>query len=206
MIDTYKDRQIDRFINNEMPPEERAIFIRELETDGELQKQVKLRGLLAEAEIREAEKEAIRTLTEDARRKRQRRHWSSVAATAAIVLGMLYFVGNSHRYAPADIFQTFYTEPVIEPSRGGNETAGILRIASDYLKQERAQDAIALLTPEILDSEYGEEAEWLLLCAYLHADNREMAKETAESISRKDGLYATEATAILKQLNEKYLF
>lgn len=56
MIDTYRDKQIDRFINNEMAPEERAIFIRELETDGELQQQVKLRGLLAEAEIREAEK------------------------------------------------------------------------------------------------------------------------------------------------------
>ena len=142
MIDTYRDKQIDRFINNEMPPEERAVFIRELETDGELQQQVKLRGLLAEAEIREAE----------------------------------------------------------------NETAAILHTASGYLKQERAQDAIALLTPQILDSEYGEEAEWLLLCAYLYDNNREKAKVTAEAISRKDGLYATEAAAILKQLNEKYLF
>lgn len=204
MIDTYRDKQIDRFINNEMAPEERAIFIRELETDGELQQQVKLRGLLAEAEIREAEKEALRTLTGNSRRKRLRRLWSSAAA--AIVLGVLFFVGNSHRYAPADIFRTYYVEPVIEPSRGGNKTAAILHTASGYLKQERAQDAIALLTPQILDSEYGEEAEWLLLCAYLYDNNREKAKVTAEAISRKDGLYATEAAAILKQLNEKYLF
>ena len=77
MIDTYRDKQIDRFINNEMPPEERAVFIRELETDGELQQQVKLRGLLAEAEIREAEKEALRTLTGNSRRKRLRRLCSS---------------------------------------------------------------------------------------------------------------------------------
>ena len=80
MIDTYRDKQIDRFINNEMPPEERAVFIRELETDGELQQQVKLRGLLAEAEIREAEKEALRTLTGNSRRKRLRRLWSGAAA------------------------------------------------------------------------------------------------------------------------------
>ena len=182
MIDTYRDKQIDRFINNEMPPEERAVFIRELETDGELQQQVKLRGLLAEAEIREAEKEALRTLTGNSRRKRLRRLWSGAAA--AIVLGVLFFVGNSHRYAPADIFRTYYVEPVIEPSRGGNETAAILHTASGYLKQERAQDAIALLTPQILDSEYGEEAEWLLLCAYLYDNNREKAKVTAEAISR----------------------
>lgn len=77
MIDTYRDKQIDRFINNEMAPEERAIFIRELETDGELQKQVKLRGLLAEAEIREAEKEAFRTLTGNSRRKHLIRNRSS---------------------------------------------------------------------------------------------------------------------------------
>ena len=51
MIDTYRDKQIDRFINNEMAPEERAIFIRELETDGELQKQVKLRGIGPEGGI-----------------------------------------------------------------------------------------------------------------------------------------------------------
>ena len=55
MMDTYRDEQIDRFISNEMEPAERKAFCRELETDEELQKQVKLRGLLAEAEIREAE-------------------------------------------------------------------------------------------------------------------------------------------------------
>lgn len=206
MIDTFRDKQIDRFINNEMPPEERTTFCRELETNGELQRQVKLRALLAEAEIREAEKEALRTLTAKHRKRNKRWAWGSVAA-AAMLLGILFFAGNSYRYAPVDIFRTYYTEPVIEPSRGGTgETATILRTASDYLMQDRAQDAIALLTPEILDSEYSEEAEWLLLCAYLYTNNREKAKETAEAISRKNGLYAAEATAILSELNEKYLF
>lgn len=206
MIDTYRDKQIDRFINNEMLPEERATFCRELETDGELRKQVKLRALLAEAEIRKAEKEALRILAAKSRKRNKRWVWGSVAA-AAMVLGILFLAGNSYRYAPADIFRTYYTEPVIEPSRGGEgETATILRTASDYLVQDRAQDAIALLTPEILDSEYSEEAEWLLLCAYLCTNNREKAKETAESISRQGGLYAAEATAILGELNEKYLF
>lgn len=205
MIDAYRNEQIDRFINNEMEPEERKAFSRELTTDEELKKQVKLRGLLAEAEIREAEKKALRALTAKPQKRHKRWIWSSAAA-AAVVLGILFFVGNSHRYAPTDIFRTYYAEPVIEPSRGGNEAVAILYTASDYLKQERAQDAIALLTPEVLSSEYGEEAEWLLLCAYLYDNNREKAKETAEAISRKDGLYATEAAAILKQLNEKYLF
>ena len=185
-MDTYRDEQIDRFISNEMEPAERKAFCRELETDEELQKQVKLRGLLAEAEIREAEKQAFRALAAHPAKKRKKLIWST-AAVAAIVLGILFLIGNSYRYAPADIFRTYYVKPVIEPSRGGGETATILRTASDYLIQGRAQDAIALLTPEILDSEYSEEAEWLLLCAYLHTNDREKAKVTAESIIRKDG-------------------
>jgi hypothetical protein len=205
MMDTYRDEQIDRFISNEMEPAERKAFCRELETDEELQKQVKLRGLLAEAEIREAEKQAFRALAAHPAKKRKKLIWST-AAVAAIVLGILFLIGNSYRYAPADIFRTYYVKPVIEPSRGGGETATILRAASDYLIQGRAQDAIALLTPEILDSEYSEEAEWLLLCAYLHTNDREKAKVTAESIIRKDGAYTAEATAILKELKEKKLF
>ena len=196
-MDTYRDEQIDRFISNEMEPAERKAFCRELETDEELQKQVKLRGLLAEAEIREAEKQAFRALAAHPAKKRKKLIWST-AAVAAIVLGILFLIGNSYR--------TYYVKPVIEPSRGGGETATILRTASDYLIQGRAQDAIALLTPEILDSEYSEEAEWLLLCAYLHTNDREKAKVTAESIIRKDGAYTAEATAILKELKEKKLF
>ena len=187
-MDTYRDEQIDRFISNEMEPAERKAFCRELETDEELQKQVKLRGLLAEAEIREAEKQAFRALAAHPAKKRKKLIWST-AAVAAIVLGILFLIGNSYRYAPADIFRTYYVKPVIEPSRGGGETATILRTAS-----------------EILDSEYSEEAEWLLLCAYLHTNDREKAKVTAESIIRKDGAYTAEATAILKELKEKKLF
>lgn len=42
--------------------------------------------------------------------------------------------------------------------------------------------------------------------AYLHTNDREKAKVTAESIIRKDGAYTAEATAILKELKEKKLF
>lgn len=117
-MDTYRDEQIDRFISNEMEPAERKAFCRELETDEELQKQVKLRGLLAEAEIREAEKQAFRALAAHPAKKRKKLIWST-AAVAAIVLGILFLIGNSYRYAPADIFRTYYVKPVIEPSRGG---------------------------------------------------------------------------------------
>ena len=77
MMDTYRDEQIDRFISNEMEPEEHKAFCRELETNEELRKQVKLRGLLAEAEIREAEKQAFRALAAHPAKKRKKLIWST---------------------------------------------------------------------------------------------------------------------------------
>lgn len=213
MTDIHRDNQIDRFICNEMSPEERAAFCQQLQVDEELQKQVKLRGLLAEAVTKDMEKEAFRAIKagcgKEMRREHNKRHliiMRNCAAIAAVLLGLLFFVGNSHRYSPQDLFRTHYVEPVIEPSRGGNEIASALREASSCLKQGRTQEAIALITPRVLESNYGEEAEWLLLCAYLQAGKRTKAKETALSIHRKACLYATEAAAILEQLEEKRWF
>ena len=50
-MDTYRDEQIDRFISNEMEPEEHKAFCRELETNEELRKQVKLRGQIGRAHV-----------------------------------------------------------------------------------------------------------------------------------------------------------
>ncbi len=119
------------------------------------------------------------------------------------MLGILFLIGNSYRYAPADIFRTYYVKPVIEPSRGGGETATILRTASDYLIQDVRKDAIALLTPEILDSEYSEKPNGYYSAPICIPTTGEKAKVTAESIIRKDGAYTAEATAILKELKEK---
>ena len=236
MTDAYRDNQIDRFVCNEMSPEERAAFCLQLQADKELQKQVKLRGLLAEAVTQEMEKEAFRAMkagySKDMRREckeceeirkeckgckeltdgqkaRSKRHliiMRNCAAVAAVLLGLLFFIGNSHRYSPQELFRAHYVEPVIGPSRGGNEVASALRDASCCLKQGRTQETIALITPQILESIYGEEAGWLLLCAYLQAGERAKAKETALSIRRENGLYAAEAAAILKQLEEKRWF
>lgn len=205
MTDAYRDNQIDRFVCNEMSPEERAAFCLQLQADEELQRQVKLRGLLAEAVTQEMEKEAFRAM----KAGYSKRHLIIIrncAAVAAVLLGLLFFIGNSHRYSPQELFRVHYVEPVIEPSRGGNEVASALRDASCCLEQGRTQEAIALITPKTLESDYGEEAGWLLLCAYLQAGERAKAKETALSIRRENGLYAAEAAAILKQLEEKRWF
>lgn len=204
MMDAHRDEQIDRFVGNEMGPDERRDFCRLLEADEELKSQVELRALTAEALTREAEKAAWQALKGlPQRRSARRRLWAGAAVAAAVVLGVVLFIGNSYRYTTAELFGRFYEQPVVEPARGGSEIPAILGIVGKYLTQERTQDALALLTPEVLDSEYSEEAEWLLLCAYLQANRRKEAVQTAEEIGRKGGVYAEKAKEIGRGLREK---
>lgn len=202
-MDTHRDELIDRFVGNEMEPDERRDFCRRLEADEELKRQVELRALAADALTREAEKAAWQALKRQPQKHRGARLWTAAAVVAAVVLGVVFFIGNSYRYTAAELFGRYYEQPVVEPARGENEIPVILSIAGRYLLQERTQDALALLTPEVLDSEYGEEAEWLLLCAYLQANRRKEAMQTAEEISRKGGPYAEKAKEIGRGLKEK---
>lgn len=203
MMDAHRDEQIDRFVGNEMEPDKRRAFCRLLEADEELKRQVELRALAADALTREAEKAAWQALKGMPQKRSGRRWWAGAAVAAAVVLGVMLFIGNSYRYTTTELFVRFYEQPVVEPARGGSEIPAILGIAGKYLTQERTQDALALLTPEVLDSEYGEEAEWLLLCAYLQANRREEALQTAEEIGRKGGVYAEKAKEIGRGLREK---
>lgn len=203
MMDAHRDEQIDRFVGNEMEPDERRAFCRLLEADEELKRQVELRALAADALTREAEKAAWQALKGMPQKRSGRRWWAGAAVAAAVVLGVVLFIGNSYRYTTTELFGRFYEQPVVEPARGGSEIPAILGIVGKYLTQERTQDALALLTPEVLDSEYGEEAEWLLLCAYLQANRREEALQTAEEIGRKGGAYAEKAKEIGRGLREK---
>lgn len=209
-MNTHREEQIDRFIGNEMEPEEQQAFCHELEEDEELKRHVKLCAFAADAVTREAEKAAWQALKQQPKKQRpeksNRKRWISAAAVAAMVLGVLFFIGNSNRYVTTEIFSSYYEQPVIEPSRGENEVRNTLNMAGKYLAQEQAQDALELLTPEVLDSEYSEEAEWMLLCAYLQANLRKEAGQTAESISRKGGQYAEKAKEIGKKLKEKKWF
>lgn len=203
-MDTHTEELIDRFVGNEMEPDERRDFCRRLEADEELKRQVELRALAADALTREAEKAAWQALKGGQPQKRRgTRLWTAAAVVAAVVMGVVLFIGNSYRYTTAELFGRFYEQPVVEPARGGSEIPEILAIAGRYLMQERAQDALALLTPEVLDSEYGEEAEWMLLCAYLQANRRKEAVQTAEKIGRKGGPYAEKAKEIERGLKEK---
>lgn len=202
-----RNEQIDRFITNEMEPKERQEFCRELEVNRELKEEVALRALLIEAATIEAEKEALQAIKKKPARTGNKplRMWGSVIA-AAIIVSVLFLIGNGYRYTPAEVFIQCYEAPLIEPSRGMGETTRQLHEVIASLEQNNGEKAIMLLDSEILHSAYSEEAEWLLLCTYLQTEDREKAEATAVSIRQKKGIFAPKAEEVLKQLKEKKWF
>lgn len=202
-----RNEQIDRFITNEMEPEERREFCRELEVNRELKEEVALRALLIEAATIESEKEALQAIKKQPARtvNKPLKMWNSIIA-AAIIAGALFLIGNGYRYTPAEVYNQCYEAPLIESSRGTGETTRQLHEAITNLEQSNGEKAILLLDSNVLHSAYSEEAEWLLLCAYLQTGNREQAEAAALSIRQKKGVFAPQADEVLKQLKEKRWF
>lgn len=202
-----RNEQIDRFIANEMEPAERREFCAEIEADRELKDEVTLRALLIEAATLEAEKEALQAIKRQSARTNSipLKTWSSLLVAAAMI-SALFLIGNGYRYTPAEVFTQYYEAPLIESSRGAGEPARQLQEVIACLEQHNGEKAIMLLDADILHSAYSEEAEWLLLCAYLQTGDREKAEATAQSIRQKKGIFTPKAEEVLKQLKEKRWF
>lgn len=243
------DERIDRFIENEMQPAERDAFCHEMAANPKLKEQVILRKLLVEAEWVEAEQAARKAM-----QKRRRvpllptKRVGGFIAIAALLLGVVFLIGNGHRYTSDEIYQIYYAEPVVEPSRSGNAmdvadiqtnselvklyrqqkytevaalydqywsnrdwselpVASLLYATVSLLHCNRAAETIPLLSCSyLLTSPYSEEAEWLLLFAYLQIGELEEASRMADQIKAKDGQYGHQATQILLSLKEKRWF
>ena len=124
-----REKQIDRFIQNEMEPDERTAFCSQMEADVRLREEVSLRLLLVEAEVRAAEKkarEAMEGIPTTVRRASRRNSWMRSACVATILVAAVFF-GFSPRYTLYNVYETHYSIPSIERSRGGNGLMGSSR-------------------------------------------------------------------------------
>ena len=60
--------------------------------------------------------------------------------------------------------------------------------------------AIDLITPGTLQSDYEEEAQWILLGAYLQMNEKEKADSLATVIYRAEGVFSAQAEQIIHKL------
>lgn len=112
------EQQIEQFIHNEMTPAEQQAFCQMMEADKNLKQQVQLRMLLMEGELIRAEKKARAAMEMEAPAHASVRPWLAAACILFILAGIGFYIGNSYRYAPSEIYRTCYEAPIIERTRG----------------------------------------------------------------------------------------
>lgn len=165
-MEKNREERIDRFIENEMLQNEREAFCREMDADQELKEQVALRKLLIEAHLIEAEKEARKAMERPAPRRIAKRVWGMVAAVAVLV-GVVWFVGNGYRYTPVEIYQVYYTPPIIETARTGTgliaADAQTNRELMQFYQQQQYDRLVALFDRQWRNRDWSELPESSLL-------------------------------------------
>lgn len=98
---------------------------------------------------------------------------------------------------------SFYEENMNNNSFSGLPQQSLILIAYSLIEGNKEKQAISILHT-LNDSDYAEEAEWLLLGAYLKMDEREEALGIAQRIvEQPDSYYAKDALSIRKELNAK---
>lgn len=117
---TILEQQIDRFILNEMAPDEREQFILSMRDNKELKEQVAIRHLLLEATFIRNEEKARMTLTNTIHRNKRKRIRWVVAACIILLSGIGMWFGNQPLYTSQELYSTYYSIPVLERARGGN--------------------------------------------------------------------------------------
>lgn len=80
-----------------------------------------------------------------------------------------------------------------------------LYISIAFMEQKKEQEAIPLLL-SLTDTQYKEEAEWLLLCCYMKTNDRNKALQWVEKIKNNNGIYVKKTTFIEQLLKEKKWF
>lgn len=246
-MEKYTDQDIDNFILDLMETEEHLAFCEELEKDEELREKVILRQLIVDAERSLIEKEARAILEQKPQKGMGSKRFRIAAmAIAAALIGVVFIIGYGPKYSPQEIYQDYYSIPMIERSRGGTglsmedavvnnqiithfesqeygqvialyqeqwgsqlpksvSATTMLYIAVSYLESNLPEQAVPVLR-QVTDAEYKEEAQWLLLCAYLGAGDREQARLIADEMAENSLYYKEKAKEIQNRLKQRVWF
>lgn len=132
---TILEQQIDRFILNEMAPDEREQFILSMKENKELKEQVAIRHLLLEATFIRNEEKARMALTNTMYASNRKRIRWIAAACIILLLGIGAWFGNQPLYTSQELCSIYYSTPVLERARGGNALTEVNAIMNAQLTE-----------------------------------------------------------------------
>jgi hypothetical protein len=191
-----RQQEADRYIQNEMNPEETLEFEFKMASDGELQQEVELQKNIIRAIRKQQLKKIIQKEEQKIKRSKVIRSLVSIGylAVAASIFGFFYlgFLNNCSNLA--DKYYVAYANIYELPSRGG-EVMHPTRADSlffDALKQlETGNSRSAAKQLESLQNKQSElhaatdnAVKWYLSLAYLKSGKKSKAKELLKDLSK----------------------
>lgn len=117
---TMLEQQIDRFVQNEMTPDEREQFVLSMRNNKELKEQVAIRHLLSEGILISNEEKVWTALTNTVRTGHQKSIRWVAAACVILLIGVGGWLGNQPLHSSQELYLTYHSIPVLERARSGN--------------------------------------------------------------------------------------
>ena len=213
---TNKDNseRIERYLREQMSPEESQAFLNDLRNDKELREEAQMMALLIKEikEEQDRQDEAVRQKIAAAKRRaktvRLVRWIVSAAAIFAIIFGANLWYSS---YKMDKVFDAYYKPYDATKARGGDDKAIKLELAELYNKVGTESDVAPVITRlqtiydgiqaksgEYADYRYDEnDIAWYLALAYIKDHQKDKAKELLKRLAEQG---VAEASELLKEL------
>ena len=206
--------RIDKFLHEQMTPEENEAFLKDLRTDKELRDEAQAMALLIKAMREEQVKQDAEIIDEVLASKRKARIIRMVKWGASIAAMLVIVFGGVHIYKINQInhlFKEYYSAYDVSLARGGDDEAIKEELAILYNKVGTEKDVTPIIArlQTIYDNiqsnneyylDYGyyeNDIAWYLALAYIKDHKLDKAKELLKPLA-EDGV--TEAEELLKKL------
>ena len=211
---TDNSERIDKFLHEQMTPEENEAFLKDLRTDKELRDEAQVMALLIKAMREEQVKQDAEIIDEVLASKRKARIIRMVKWGASIAAMLVIVFGGVHIYKINQInhlFKEYYSAYDVSLARGGDDEAIKEELAILYNKVGTEKDVTPIIArlQTIYDNiqsnneyylDYGyyeNDIAWYLALAYIKDHKLDKAKELLKPLA-EDGV--TEAEELLKKL------
>ena len=210
--------RIERFLREQMSPEENEAFLNDLRNDKDLREEAQMMALMIK-EMKEEQARQNEKLTEDvlAEEKKVKKaktismvRWSlSIAAMFILIFGATLLWNRQSD--TEKLFNEYYSSYTIDhgPIKGGNNSDVENELAILFNKIGTEEDISTVIDKlqkiyDSVDSEYeyslyANDIAWYLALAYIKNDKLDMAKELLKPLADNDNEEAKELYEALKE-------
>ena len=202
MANKDNSERIERYLREQMSPEENDAFLNDLQNDKELREEAQMMALMIQgmkeeqarldAEVKEKAFAADKSVKKPAAMIRRLRWPLSIAAMFVLIFGTALLWNNRQSDTEA-LFNEYYKPYTVQGSSRGGDSEVEEKLAALFNQVGTAEDISPVIEElqviyDSIDSEYeyslnSDDITWYLALAYLKDDKPEKAKELLKSLA-----------------------